>query len=86
MRRYEKGNALAGKEEDEIPEGAEGDGVNAGGGFIEENDFRGVDDGAGEGEPLFPAVGEFPGPAIEVRSDCREGDDVGEAAGVSFGG
>ena len=82
----EKGDPLAGEEENEVPEGAAGDGVDAGGGFIEEDDFGGVDDGAGEGEALFPAAGELAGAAVEVGGDGGEGDDIGEAAGVAVGG
>ena len=55
----EEGDSLGGEEEEEIPEGAAGDGVDAGGGLVEEDDFGGVDDGAGEGEALLPAAGEL---------------------------
>ena len=55
----EEGDALAGELKEEVPEGAAGDGVNAGGGLVEEDDFGGVDDGAGEGEALLPAAGEL---------------------------
>lgn len=43
---------------DEFPEVATGLGVEAGGGFVEEEDFGAVDEGGGDGEALFLATGE----------------------------
>src|SRR5438552_2938909 len=54
----EEGDAAVGEVEEEVPELAACDGVDAGGGFVEEDDVGLVDEGAGEGEALLPAAGE----------------------------
>ena len=72
MRGDEEGDALAGELEEQIPQRAAGDRIDAGGGLVEEDDFRRVNDGAGEGEPLFPPAGELAGAAIHVRLDAGE--------------
>ena len=72
----EEGDSLAGEEEEEVPEGAAGDGIDAGGGLVEEDDFGRVDDGAAEGEALFPAAGEGADAAMEVGLEAGEGEDL----------
>src|SRR5260370_27325141 len=52
MRGYEKGDAVAGKLEEEIPELAACDGVAAGSGFIEEKEVRLLPHGAAESGAL----------------------------------
>ena len=75
----EEGDALAGELEEEVPEGAAGDGVDAGGGLVEEDDLGGVDDGAGEGEALLPASGELGDAAGEVGVEAGEVEEFGDA-------
>src|SRR5258708_418489 len=55
MRGYEKGDAVAGKLEEEIPELAARDGVDAGSGLIEEKEFRLVQHGAAGSQRLLAA-------------------------------
>lgn len=62
-----------------------GDGVEAGGGFVEDDDGGVVDDGAGEGDALFHAGGEAVVGAVGVFGDVEEGEG-GLDAVVDFGG
>lgn len=80
----EEGHAEAGELEEEVPEFAAGDGVDAGGGFVEEEDLGLVHEGAGHGEALAPAAGEEGGAAVEVGLEVGEGDEF-FAAGFEFG-
>src|SRR5258708_18024833 len=67
MRGDEKGDAVAGELEEEIPELTARDGVDAGGGLVEKKEFRLVQHGAAESEALLPAAGGAPGPPIPVK-------------------
>ncbi len=81
----EEGDALAGELEEEVPEGAAGDGVDAGGGLVEEDDLGGVDDGAGQGEALLPASGELGDAAGEVGVEAGEVEEFGDAGPMAVG-
>jgi len=80
MRGYEKGDAVAGKLEEQIPELAPRDGVDAGSGLIEEKEFRLVQHGAAECEALFPAAGELRGQAIQIGLEAVQLDNFVDAA------
>jgi hypothetical protein len=87
----EEGDTLAGELEEEVPEGAAGDGVDAGGRLVEEDDLGGVDDGAGEGEALLPAAGELRDATCEIGFEAGEGEEfldagVGDGRGEAVGG
>ena len=74
-----KVDALAGELEEEVPEGAAGDGVDTGGGLVEEDNLGGVDDGAGEGKALLPSSGELGDAAGEVGLQTGEGEEFFDA-------
>src|SRR6266851_340581 len=80
MRGDEKGDAMAGKLEEEIPELAARDGVDAGSGLIEEKEFRLVQHGAAECEALLPAAGELRGQAIQIGFEAIELNNFVNAA------
>jgi len=80
MRGYEKGDAVAGKLEEEIPELASRDGVDAGSGLIEEKEFRLVQHGAAECQALLPAAGELRGQAIQIGFEAVQLDNFVDAA------
>src|SRR5579863_2836305 len=69
----EKSDTLSRKLEEKIPESAAGDGIDSGGGFIEENDLGRVNDGASQGEALLPSPRELAGAPVHVRLDSGQG-------------
>src|SRR5437660_10606866 len=73
-------DAMPRKLEEQIPELAARDGVDAGSGLIEEKKFRLVQHGAAESEALLPAAGELRGQAIQVRLEAVELDNLFKAA------
>src|SRR5712691_3120232 len=76
----EEGDAVTGKLEEEIPELAARDGVDAGRWLVEEKKRRLVQHGAAEGEALLPAAGKLRGQAIEIGFEAIELDDFIDAA------
>src|SRR5258708_34572152 len=76
MRGDEKGDAVAGKLEEEIPELAARDGVDAGGGLIEEKEFRLLQHGAAECEGLLSPTRELPGPPGPKRCPGLQPDHI----------
>ena len=67
----ENGEAPGGETMDLFPEIASGFGIDAGGGFVEEEELWLMDEAGGEGETLFPAAGEFAG---ELLTAVREAE------------
>src|SRR5260370_2925244 len=76
----EEGDAVTGKLEEEIPELAARDGVDAGRWLVEEKKRRLVQHGAAEGEALLPAAGKVRGQAVEIGVQAIELDDFIDAA------
>src|SRR6266550_3174818 len=76
----EEGDAVAGKLEEEIPELAARDGVDASGGFVEEKKRGLVQHGAAEGEALLPATGKLRSQAIQIGCEAVELDNFVDAA------
>src|SRR2546425_3484588 len=76
----EKGDAVAGKLEEEIPELAARDRIDAGGGLIEEKELWLVQHGAAESEALLPASRQLRGQAIQIRFEAVEFDNFVDAA------
>ena len=70
-----------GKVEQEVPQLASGDGVNAGGGFVQEEEFGLVDQRAGQGQALLPSAREGPGELSAIRADLRKVHDFAGANG-----
>ena len=60
MGRDEDGDAAVGSVVDELPEAVAGIGIHTAGGLVKEDDGRMVEDGYGEGQPLFPPEGHRP--------------------------
>ncbi len=58
------GEAVGGEMREDVPEFAAGDGIDAGGGLVEQEDARLRDEGADEGKLLLHAAGEFAGEAV----------------------
>ena len=77
----EDGVAGGGKLIDQIPEGAAGDGVDAGGGFVQEQNGRLMQDGAAQRQALLPAAGEQAGQAGAALFDARHAQHVVLALG-----
>src|SRR6266851_1934656 len=61
-----------GKLEQKVPELAARDGIDAGGGFVEEKKPRLVQHRAAKGEALLPAAGKLRGQAIQIRFEAIE--------------
>src|SRR5258708_33082916 len=80
MRGYEKRDAVAGKLEEEIPQLAARDGVDAGSGLVQKKKFWLVQHGAAECEALFPAAGELRGQAIQIGFEAIQLDNFVDAA------
>src|SRR6266436_9219407 len=76
----EEGDAMTGKLEQEIPELAARDRIDARGGLVEKEERRLVQHGAAESEALLPATGKLRGQAIEVGSEAVELDNFVDAA------
>ena len=74
VRGDEQRDALGGELEQQIPQLAARDRIDAGGRLVEEDDARLVHQRGAEREPLLPAAGEQAGAAIDVRPDVRERD------------
>jgi hypothetical protein len=79
------GGSAVGEGDNEIFDFAAADGVEAGGGFIEDDEFRVIDEGLGEADTALHALGEFPD---EAAVDIIEADHFEElcATAVAFGG
>src|SRR5712664_1900888 len=76
----EKRDAMTGKLEEEIPKLAARDGIDPGGGLVEEKKGRLVQHGAAEGKALLPATGELRGQAIQIGCEAVELDNFVDAA------
>src|SRR6266705_1793627 len=72
VRGDEERDAVPGKLEEKIPELAARDGIDAGGGFVEEKKLRLVQHRAAKGEALLPATGKLRGQAIQIRFEAIE--------------
>ena len=57
----EEGQAAGGEKVDLLPEIAAGLGVHAGGGFVQQKEFRPVNQAGGQGQTLLPAAGKLAG-------------------------
>src|SRR5437899_10041465 len=66
MRGHKKRDALPGEIEEQIPETTPRDRIESGGWFVKEHDFRIVEHGAAQRQPLLPSTGEPGGQAIDV--------------------
>jgi len=55
------------------------------GGFVEYEEFGGMEEGAGKGEPLLVAQGEPPGAPVDVLPELEEFDRVIGSAGRGAG-
>src|SRR5712692_678834 len=77
---YEKRDAMTGKLEEKVPKLTARDGVDAGGGLIEEKQFRLVQHGAAESEALLPATGKLRCQAIQIGREAVELDDFVDTA------
>src|SRR5215471_3193788 len=64
---------------DEVNDGASSHNVEAGGGFIENHDLRGVDESAGDGGFLFHAGGEFVAAAVAEAVHAEAVENVVDA-------
>jgi hypothetical protein len=71
-----KGDAVGGEFEQQVPQLAARDGVNARGRLVEENQFWFVQHGAAESEALLPSAGKLRGEAVHVRAEAVELDDI----------
>src|SRR6267143_4997720 len=76
----EERDAMTGKFEEQIPELAARDGIDARGGLVEEKKFRFVQHGAAEGEALLPSAGKLRSQAIQIRCEAVELDNFVDAA------
>src|SRR5580704_855941 len=74
-----KRDAVTGKLEEEIPELAARDGIDARGGLVEEKKCRLVQHGAAESEALLPAAGKLRGQAIQIGCEAIELDNFIDA-------
>jgi hypothetical protein len=80
----DEGDVLGAVEvEEEVGDGVGGGGVEGSGGFVGEDEFGLIDEGAGDGGAEFFAAGELPGKVAEARG---EADGFEELAGALFGG
>src|SRR6202008_1139569 len=75
-----KGDSVAGKLEEQIPQLTTGHRINACCRLIEEQELRLVQHGAAERETLLPSAGKFGGEAIEVRAEAVGVDDFRDGA------
>ena len=74
VRGDEERDALGGELEQQVPQLAARDRIDAGGRLVEEDHARLVHQRGAEREPLLPAAGEQAGAPIDVRADVRELD------------
>src|SRR3954469_20958686 len=68
----EKRHPLPGEFEEQVPEFAARHRIDAGGGFIEEQDRGVMHERAGHGEPLAPAAGQKSGSSVEIWLKVRK--------------
>src|SRR5260370_28503432 len=73
-------DAMTGKLEEEIPELAARDRVDAGGGLVEKKERWLVQHGAAQNEALFPATGNVGGQALQIVCEAVELDNFVHAA------
>ena len=72
----QNGEALGGELMDLLPEIAAGLGIDAGGGFVEEQELGLMDEAGGEGEALFPAAGELTGELLAAFEETEAFEGV----------
>src|SRR5712664_1016179 len=75
VRGDEKRDAVAGEFEEEVPELAAGDRVDASSGLVEEQELRFVQHGAAEGKTLLPPARKLRSEPAEIRAEAIELDD-----------
>src|SRR5690606_25222993 len=70
--------AFGGDSVEELPEVAAQDGVEADGGFVEDEQFRGAEEGHGEGDAAALPAGEGAGEGVGVGGEVDVGDGPGD--------
>src|ERR1700676_494657 len=85
VRGDEKSDAVAGELEQQVPELATRDRVDARGRLIEEKQFGLMEHGAAQREALLPATGKLGGQAIQIRPKAVELDDFSDATLEAIG-
>ena len=68
------GAAVGGEGVEELPQVAAQDGVEADGGLVEDQQFRGAEERDREGDPAALAAGEVPGEGVGVGGEVHVGD------------
>ena len=63
---------------EEVPQVAAEDGVEADGGFVEDQEFGGAEEGDGEGDAAALAAGEVAGEGVGVGGEVDVGDGAGD--------
>jgi len=81
MGREDDGFALGTKFRDDLLHFEGGEDIQADGGFIEDEDGRVMDDGAGDGDFLFHALGKLVDACIGIAADPKPFDEGLDAAG-----
>jgi hypothetical protein len=77
--------AAVGEGDDEVFDFSAADGVESGGGFIEDDEFRVIDEGLGEADTALHAFGEFSDQAAVDLVEADHFEELG-ATPVAFGG
>ena len=76
----ERGAAVGGEAVEEVPQVAAQDGVEADGGFVEDEEFGGAEQGDGEGDAAALAAGEVAGEGVGVGGEVDVGDGAGDVS------
>ena len=71
---------------EEVPQVAAQDGVEADGGFVEDEEFGGAEEGDGEGDAAALAAGEVAGEGVGVGGEVDVGDGAGDVLVAAVGG
>ena len=82
----EGGAAFGGEGVEEVPQVAAQDGVEADGGFVEDEQFGGAEEGYGEGDAAALAAGEVAGEGVGVGGEVDVGDGAGDVLVAAVGG
>ncbi len=87
MRGDEEGGAAVGGEGvEELPQVAAEDGVQADGGLVEDEEFRGAEQGHREGDPAALAAGEVAGEGVGAGGEADVLDDAGDGLAAAGAG
>ena len=70
---------------EEVPQVAAQDGVEADGGFVEHQEFRGAEEGDGQGDAAALAAGEVAGEGVGVGGEVDVGDGAGDVLVAAVG-